>query len=60
MRVLNVEGSNGEVVITENTGDTVTGTFKFNAINANNNPLGPEMVNFQYGTFYKIPVIPAP
>jgi len=60
VRVLNVEGSNGEVVITENTGDTVTGTFKFNAINANNNPLGPETVNFQYGTFYKIPVIPAP
>jgi hypothetical protein len=58
--VLNVEGSNGEVVITENTGDSVTGTFKFNAINANNNPLGPETVNFQYGTFYKIPVIPAP
>ncbi len=60
VRVLNVEGSNGEVVITENTGSTVTGTFKFNAINANNNPLGLEMVNFQYGTFYKIPIIPSP
>ena len=60
IQVLNVEGSNGEVVITENMGDTVTGTFKFNAINANNNPLGGDQVNFQYGTFYKVPVLPAP
>lgn len=60
VRVLNVEGSNGEVIITENLGGTISGSFKFNAVNANNNPLGGEMVNFQYGTFYKVPVLPAP
>ncbi|WP_396170417.1 DUF6252 family protein [Flavobacterium sp.] len=58
--VLNVEGSNGEVSITENTGDTVTGNFKFNAINTSGNPLGGEQVNFQYGTFYKVPLQAAP
>ena len=60
IQVLNVEGSNGEVIITDNTGDTVTGTFKFNAINSNGNPLGGEQVNFQYGKFYQVPVLPAP
>ncbi|RAR72530.1 DUF6252 family protein [Flavobacterium aciduliphilum] len=60
VKVLNVEGSNGEIVITENTGDTVTGTFKFNAINTTANPLGNTMVNFQYGNFYKIPIITTP
>lgn len=60
VQVLNVQGSNGQVVITENTGDTVSGNFKFNAINTTGNPLGGDMVNFQYGTFYKIPVLPAP
>jgi len=58
VRVLNVEGSNGEVVITENTGATVTGTFKFNAINLGT--VGSPIVNFQHGAFYKIPVFPAP
>ena len=60
IQVLNVVGSNGEVNITENTGDTITGNFKFNAINANGNSLGGEQVNFQYGTFYQVPVLPAP
>ncbi|MEC4004023.1 DUF6252 family protein [Flavobacterium sp. SUN052] len=60
VKVLNVEGSNGEIKITENTGDTISGEFKFNAINTNGNPSGPELVNFQYGTFYKVPVLPAP
>ena len=60
VRVLNVEGSNGEINITENTGDTVSGNFKFNAINSTGNLAGPEIVNFQYGTFYKVPVLPAP
>ncbi len=58
VKVLNVEGSNGEIVITENTGNTVTGTLKFNAVNVG--PVGPTLVNFQNGTFYKIPIIPAP
>ena len=58
--VLNVEGSNGEVQITEYNGDTISGSFKFNAINSNGNPSGGEQVNFQYGTFYKVPVLAAP
>lgn len=60
IKVLNVEGSNGEITITENTGDTISGEFKFNATNSNGNPLGGELVNFQYGTFYKVPILPAP
>lgn len=60
IKVLNVEGSNGIINITENTGDTISGDFKFNAINSNGNPAGGELVNFQYGTFYKVPVLAAP
>lgn len=60
VRVLNVEGSNGELVITENTGSTISGTFKFNAVQTSNNPSYGELVNFQYGTFYKVPILPAP
>ena len=36
---------------------TVSGTFRFNAINDENNPLGGEILNFNQGVFYKIPVI---
>ena len=50
----------GEVKITDNNLGTVTGTFRFNARNVFNNPLGGELVNFQYGAFYKIPLIPEP
>jgi hypothetical protein len=58
--VVNVEGSNGEITITENTGDTVSGNFKFNAVNTSGNSLGGDQVNFQYGTFYKVPVQAVP
>jgi len=37
--------------------NTVTGTFKFNAENINNNPLAGPILNFQYGHFYKIPIV---
>lgn len=48
----------GEIVIEEYDAinKTVTGTFKFNAENVNNNPLGGPVLNFQYGHFYKVPV----
>ncbi len=59
-KILNVEGSNGEINITENTGGIISGNFKFNAANANGNPDGGNQVNFQYGTFYHIPIYPAP
>ena len=43
----------GEIKITEydDVNGTVSGTFKFNAINVNNNPAGGEILNYQYGTF---------
>lgn len=51
---------NGEIKITDNADNTITGSFKFNARNVFNNPLGGELVNFQYGAFYRIIVIPEP
>lgn len=35
---------------------TVSGTYRFNAFNVGNNPLGNPIVNFTQGVFYKIPV----
>ena len=48
----------GQIVITEydTLNKTVSGTFKFNAENVDNNPLAGPVLNFQYGVFYKIPV----
>jgi hypothetical protein len=48
----------GEIVIEEYdaVNKTVTGTFKFNAENINNNPLAGPILNFQYGKFYKVPL----
>lgn len=55
------EIGDGEIVIEEYDTEkkTVSGTFRFNAINVNNNPLGGEILNYQYGRFYKVPVVPA-
>jgi hypothetical protein len=49
----------GQIVITEYdaVNNTVTGTFKFNAENINHNPLAEPILNFQYGHFYKIPIV---
>jgi hypothetical protein len=45
----------GQIVITEYdaVNKTVTGTFKFNAVNS---VLPSSILNFQYGNFYKVPV----
>ena len=59
-RILNVEGSNGEVIITDNSGGTLTGTFKFNAPKTSTSTTGDDHVNFNNGAFYKIPIVPAP
>ena len=51
-------GGDGEIVINDYdavTG-TVSGTFRFNAINVENNPLGGEVLNFQKGVFYNLKV----
>lgn len=60
-KVTNVQNSNGEIKITEydNVNFTVSGKFKFNAANANDNPFGGPILNFQYGEFYKIPIYPS-
>lgn len=49
----------GQIVIEEYdaVNMTVSGTFKFNAENIYNNPLAGPILNFQYGRFYKIPVM---
>lgn len=48
----------GQITITEydTVNNTVSGTFKFNAENTDNNPLAGPLVNFQQGVFYKVPV----
>ncbi len=48
----------GQITITEydTVNNTVSGTFKFNAENTDNNLLTGPLVNFQQGVFYKVPV----
>ncbi len=58
--VVNVAGSNGVIDITNNADGTISGDFNFNAVNADGNPNAEAMVNFQNGSFYKIPVTSAP
>jgi hypothetical protein len=55
-----IDIGNGLIEITENANNTVSGNFKFNAENISDNPLGNELVNFQYGAFYQLPLIPEP
>jgi hypothetical protein len=61
LRIQNVQNSNGEIEITEfdNVKMTISGKFKFNAVNSNNNPLGGEVVNFQSGEFHNIQIYPS-
>lgn len=51
IKILNIMKSNGVVEIEEIEGGTYTGTFSFNAVDENGN-----VVNFNKGTFYKVPV----
>ena len=48
----------GEIVIEkyDAVNKTVTGTFKFNAENIDDNSLAGPILNYQYGRFYKVPV----
>jgi hypothetical protein len=59
--VVNVQNSNGEIKITDydNVNMTISGTFKFNAANANGSSFGNPILNFQYGEFYKVPIYPS-
>lgn len=48
----------GQIEITEYDDEkkTISGTFRFNAYNVMNNPIGGEILNFNQGVFYKVPV----
>ncbi len=50
-------GGDGEVVIDKYENGTLTGSFKFKAINTNIQLESPDATNFTQGVFYKIPVI---
>ncbi len=52
---------NGEIVITEYdaAAKTISGTFKFNLENIEDNPLAGPTLNFQQGLFYKVPIVPS-
>lgn len=62
LKVVNVQNSNGEIQITnfDNEKMTITGKFKFNAVQVGDNPLLGSTVNFQYGEFYNVPIYPNP
>jgi len=57
-RIRVVNGGIIEITDYDEINQTVSGTFKFNATNVNNNPLGGEILNYQNGTFYKVPIYP--
>ncbi len=46
------------IEITDNSNSTITGTFRFTAKNAFPNPTVNELVSFQYGAFYQLPLQP--
>lgn len=50
----------GQIVITNYNGTSVSGTFRFNAINTDDESTQPATVNFNKGNFYNVPVTPAP
>lgn len=50
--VKNVEKSNGEVIITESKNGTISGTFKFTAVNE----ITSNTATMREGIFYKVPV----
>ena len=53
-----INSGDGQIVITEldELNHTITGEFKFNAINTAEDPLTRPNVNFQKGIFYKLPL----
>lgn len=51
IRILNVQQSNGEIVIESIENNMVTGSFKLNAADENG-----EMITFSEGNFYQIPI----
>ncbi len=56
----NSEKGNGFITITEydNVNHTISGTFKFNASTGSTTANQENLVNFQQGVFYKVPIQP--
>ena len=56
-----INQGDGQIEITDydEVNMTVSGTFRFNALNVDDNPLGGEILNFQEGVFYKVPIVTA-
>ena len=54
----NNEGGNGQIVITEYdvANKTISGTFKFNAVNEEASDAENSKISFKEGAFYKVPV----
>lgn len=52
IRIKSLLNANGEIRITENTGATISGSFKFTAFDANTNTV----VSCKDGIFYKLPI----
>ena len=52
LEVLTVSKSGGVITVTENTGNTISGTFHFNAFNSSTG----EVLSCKEGIFYKIPI----
>ena len=48
------------IEITDNSNGMLTGNFRFTAKNVDPSSPFNELVSFQYGTFYQIPIIPEP
>ncbi|MDR7208396.1 DUF6252 family protein [Flavobacterium piscis] len=55
-----VKRGNGQIIITDYNieAQTISGTFKFNALNADEENIEKPGMNFAEGVFYKIPVSP--
>ena len=49
-------GGSGQLIISNYENNTITGSFKFKAINTNTMLENPDSVNFTEGVFYKIPI----
>ena len=61
IRVLNVQNSNGEIIITEydDLNRTISGKFKFIAPTTNDSPFAGPLLTYSNGEFYKIPIYPS-
>ena len=56
-----IEGGNGQIVITEYdaANKTISGTFKFIAVNEDTSDTENLKISFTEGAFYKVPVTPS-